>query len=103
MRSRLMFFPAWIIAWNVILGIGLWVDRIQGRDDKFFWTLGCMFAGLGSSSLCASLLWFRDFRVRAIRVEALSAIPRATLLYLGLLSGLMGIACLATVVLHFIQ
>jgi hypothetical protein len=61
---RIGFLLSHLLAWNAILGLGLWLD---GMKNGPAFTVACAVAGLGTSLVFGFILFTRVGRVFAVR------------------------------------
>jgi hypothetical protein len=89
---RISFMLLWVVLWNALLGTGLFLDRQAGYEHGIFFSAFFGVAALGTSCLCALVLYVPRMQALALRAGATVADVRRDLWFLALLSGALGVA-----------
>jgi hypothetical protein len=89
---RISFMLLWVVVWNALLGTGLFLDRQAGYEHGIFFSALFGVAALGTSCLCALVLYVPRMQALALRAGATVADVRRDLWFLALLSGALGVA-----------
>jgi hypothetical protein len=96
---RITFMLAWVLAWNALLGIGLFLDRQAGSSQSTYFSGMFAVAALGTSFLFLSLLYVPRTRAYALRAGATFDAIRGDLWFLVVFTSLLGLASIAGLLL----
>ena len=91
-RVRVMVL--WVIAWNILLGIGVWMNGGLGRIRVSSAAWPMFLALAGSCAFCLALLFSRRTREWALRPGMDVEPIRLELAFMALLMGGLGVATL---------
>lgn len=85
---------AWVIAWNVLLGIGIWDSGGFGHHYTPLAVALMSVALLGSAIFGALVLFYAPFRNWALRPDGQLAAIRMELSFIVFLTGVLGLVTL---------
>jgi uncharacterized Tic20 family protein len=94
---RVGYLLGWLIAWNAILGAGMWLDKQNPEGPAF--GASCAIASLLTSAFCLSVLFVPTVQSAAIRPASNVVSLRNELWLVCILTSALGLAAFIGVVI----
>ena len=92
---RIGFMLLWLVAWNVLLGLGILLDGgASGASSKYFSVMFAV-ALLGTSGLCLAVLRVPGLQALALRPESTLHMVRRDLWFMVLLGPGLALVAIA--------
>lgn len=91
---RASILVSWVVAWNVLLGLSIWLNGGLGQEQVSIAAWPTVIAFLGSCAFCLLVLFSSATRSWTLKPTSQIAAIRNGLWFVALLTGGMGLATL---------
>jgi uncharacterized Tic20 family protein len=87
---RPAYLLGWLVAWNAVLGVGMWLDKQNPEGIAF--SVSCGIASIATSMLCLSVLFSPTAQSIAVRPATNLTALRKELGFVCVLTFCLGLA-----------